>query len=73
MEIRSRKIIMKKVAYIVEVPDGYYCNKREICPYFNEGFMKMGMPSCSLNFIIGKKDKMGFFKSKECALLKEAE
>ena len=64
---------MKKVAYIIKVPNGYYCNKREICSQFIEGFMEMGMPSCSLNFIINKKDKNGFFKSNECINLKEIE
>lgn len=36
--------------------------------------MKKGMPSCSLGFIIGKKDKMGFFlKSNDCVELKKIE
>lgn len=64
---------MKKVVYIITVPDGYYCNKREICPYFNKGFISIGMPSCSLGFIIDKKDKMGIFKSNDCISLKEVE
>lgn len=65
----------KKVAFIIEVPDGKYCwdwmsnDGYDICYHFdNEG----GYGTCNMGFFLPRQESSGSYpKSDECLKLKE--
>lgn len=63
---------MARIKAEIEVPDGKYCDKEDVCPMYTEGFM--GVRLCTLfGVVLDNELTDNGYRSKRCEQCKQAE